>query len=96
MQLYEYRCTRCGHQFEVFHQVGGPPGTCPACGGPGRRIFSSVGLIFKGSGFHTTDYKKATSSDGESTKGKEATTSGPRTESSPSSTPSKPPSKSSS
>ncbi len=64
MLLYEYHCTRCDHQFEVYHEVGGTPGPCPVCGGPARRIFTSVGLIFKGSGFYTTDYRKPSSSDG--------------------------------
>lgn len=58
MPLYEYRCTQCQHRFEVYHHVGGSGGPCPVCGGPTKRIFSSIGLIFKGSGFHTTDYRK--------------------------------------
>src|SRR5436309_16020248 len=64
MPVYEYRCTRCDHLFEVTHEVGGTPGPCPVCGGPARRVFTSVGLIFKGSGFHTTDYRKPSASDG--------------------------------
>lgn len=59
MPLYEYRCTKCNHKFEVHHDVGGAAGPCPVCGSPAKRVFSSVGLIFKGSGFHTTDYKKS-------------------------------------
>jgi putative FmdB family regulatory protein len=66
MPLYEYRCAHCHHHFEVFHPVGGSAGPCPVCGGPARRVFSSVGLIFKGPGFHATDYRKTPSSDGES------------------------------
>ncbi len=58
MPLYDYRCVDCNHTFEVTHEVGGTPGPCPVCGGPVRRVFSSIGLIFKGSGFHTTDYPK--------------------------------------
>jgi len=38
--------------------VGGSPGPCPVCGGTARRLFTSVGVIFKGSGFHATDYRK--------------------------------------
>ena len=64
MPVYEYRCTRCDHLFEVTHEVGGTPGPCPVCGGSARRVFTSVGLIFKGSGFHTTDYRKSPASDG--------------------------------
>src|SRR2546422_1848130 len=62
MPVYEYRCTRCDHLFEVTHEVGGTPGPCPVCGGSARRVFTSVGLIFKGSGFHTTDYRKSPAS----------------------------------
>ncbi|MDQ7820130.1 MAG: zinc ribbon domain-containing protein [Armatimonadota bacterium] len=76
MPLYEYRCAHCNHHFEVYHAVGETPGPCPLCGGPARRVFSSVGLIFKGSGFHATDYRKpSASSNGEGTPS-------PRTESS--------------
>jgi len=64
MPVYEYRCTNCDHLFEVTHEVGGTPGPCPVCSGPARRVFTSVGLIFKGSGFHTTDYRKSPASDG--------------------------------
>ena len=64
MPVYEYRCTNCDHLFEVTHEVGGTPGPCPVCGGPARRVFTSVGLIFKGSGFHTTDYRKSPASYG--------------------------------
>ncbi len=68
MPLYEYRCSGCDHHFEVLHEVGGTPGPCPVCGGPARRVFSSVGLIFKGSGFYTTDHRKPSSSNGGETK----------------------------
>ncbi len=68
MPLYEYRCPACGHQFEVVHDVGGSPGPCPVCGATPRKVFSSVGLIFKGSGFHSTDYRKTVSGDGDGAK----------------------------
>ena len=77
MPIYEYRCMNCNHVFEVFHEVGGHPGPCPNCGGAPQRIFTSVGLIFKGSGFHTTDYRKRRAANGEPAKeasGKESTT----------------------
>ena len=81
MPLYEYRCTVCRHAFEIHHDVGGTPGPCPVCGGAARRIFTSVRLIFKGSGFHTTDYRKAApsqakESSGESGKDGSSTTEG--------------------
>lgn len=68
MPLYEYRCTQCDHHFELHHQVGAPAGPCPVCGGPVRRIFTSVGLIFKGSGFHTTDYRRTAPQTGDTEK----------------------------
>lgn len=59
MPIYEYRCTRCGLQFEVTHAVGETVERCEQCGGPVRRVFSPVGIIFKGSGFHINDYRKS-------------------------------------
>lgn len=77
MPHYEYRCTVCNHVFEVHHEVGGAPGPCPVCDGAAKRIFTSVGLIFKGSGFHTTDYRRAASGDGTSAaSGKETSSEG--------------------
>lgn len=58
MPIYEYRCTRCDHLFEVTHGVGATVERCERCGGPVRRVFSPVGIIFKGPGFHVTDYRK--------------------------------------
>ncbi|OFX35040.1 MAG: hypothetical protein A2Z07_11665 [Armatimonadetes bacterium RBG_16_67_12] len=58
MPVYEYRCTQCQHIFERHQAVGEAAPECPQCGGSSRKVFSSVGLIFKGSGFHTTDYRK--------------------------------------
>jgi putative FmdB family regulatory protein len=68
MPTYEYRCTRCEHVFERVQKVGDPAPPCPACGRSTRKIFSSVGLIFKGSGFHTTDYRKPLPKDGDGSK----------------------------
>lgn len=58
MPIYEYQCPACGHTFEVFRRVSdSPDGACPRCETQGKRVFSPVGVIFKGSGFYTTDYK---------------------------------------
>jgi len=59
MPTYEYRCDRCGHQFELFQKISDPPETnCPRCEGSVRRLIGpGAGLIFKGSGFYATDYR---------------------------------------
>jgi len=61
MPTYGYACQKCGHQFETFQAITADPLTeCPECGGKVKRLISSgVGLIFKGSGFYITDYKKS-------------------------------------
>ena len=60
MPTYEYRCKKCGYQFEEFQKITDPPlTTCPKCKGTVQKLISSgTGLIFKGSGFYTTDYRK--------------------------------------
>ena len=60
MPTYEYECQDCGHQFEMFQSMMEDPyKICPVCKGSVRRLISSgAGLIFKGSGFYITDYKK--------------------------------------
>ncbi|MDR7523123.1 MAG: zinc ribbon domain-containing protein [Armatimonadota bacterium] len=65
MPVYEYRCAECRHTFEQYQSVGEPAPACPVCGSPSRKVYASVGLIFKGSGFHITDYRKAASPNGE-------------------------------
>lgn len=59
MPIYEYRCTQCHHTFECYQTVGEPAPACPQCGSPSKKVYASVGLIFKGSGFYTTDHRKA-------------------------------------
>ncbi|MFN3135069.1 MAG: FmdB family zinc ribbon protein [Candidatus Kryptonium sp.] len=68
MPVYEYQCDSCGYIFEEFHGVNDEPlKICPKCGGSVRRkISAGVGLIFKGSGFYITDYKRGNSSKSES------------------------------
>ena len=70
MPTYWYRCQTCGHEFEEFQKMSDPPlRDCPKCGGIIMRVITGgTGMIFKGSGFYTTDhrkesYKKAESSD---------------------------------
>ena len=57
MPRYDYRCLSCDDEFELvqsFAEAG--TGTCPVCSGAGRRVFHAVPVIYKGSGFYTTDY----------------------------------------
>ena len=57
MPRYDYQCTQCDNRFELvqsFKEAGS--GTCPICSGEGRRVFHAVPVIYKGSGFYTTDY----------------------------------------
>lgn len=57
MPRYDYRCTECTTEFELvqkFSEAG--QGECPSCGGAGQRVFHAVPVIYKGSGFYTTDY----------------------------------------
>ena len=57
--LYDYGCSICGHQFERREGFDADPVTpCPECQGQARRLFHSVPIIYKGSGFYTTDYKR--------------------------------------
>ena len=60
MPTYEYVCTK-GHTFEAFQSIKDEPLTrCPKCNSRVRRTISGgMGVIFKGSGFYTTDYKKS-------------------------------------
>ncbi len=60
MPLYTYRCNDNDHEFEVRQRMMDDPLTeCPVCGGPVRRIVSSVGVVFKGSGFYVTDNRSS-------------------------------------
>jgi putative FmdB family regulatory protein len=53
---YQYACTACGHQLEAVQSFADEPLTeCPACQGRLRKLFSAVGVVFKGSGFYRTD-----------------------------------------
>jgi putative FmdB family regulatory protein len=53
---YQYACTACGHRFEAVQSFSDASLTdCPECAGRLRKVFSSVGIVFKGSGFYRTD-----------------------------------------
>jgi len=59
MPTYEYECGHCGKSFEKFQSISAPPlKRCPKCGHKVKRLLGrGAGLIFKGSGFYTTDYR---------------------------------------
>jgi putative FmdB family regulatory protein len=62
---YQYRCTECGEELEAVQKFSDDPLTvCPACQGSLRKVFSPVGIVFKGSGFYRTDSRKGSSADG--------------------------------
>jgi len=73
MPTYEYECKHCGHLFERFQSMmEDPVKKCPECDGEVKRLISSgAGLIFKGSGFYITDYKKTRNSVQDPTKNKD-------------------------
>jgi putative FmdB family regulatory protein len=59
MPTYEYECQKCGHRFELFQSMKDPPKKrCPKCKGAVRRLIGTgAGMIFKGTGFYSTDYR---------------------------------------
>ena len=57
MPIYEYQCDSCGHHLEVKQCIKDAPlSTCERCGKSLRRLISSPGIMFKGSGWYVTDY----------------------------------------
>ena len=59
MPAYDYRCEPCDAVFEVVRSVSDSTDVlCPTCDSMARRLFSPVGVVFKGSGFHSTDYRE--------------------------------------
>ncbi len=65
MPTYQYACNACSHEFEVVQSFSDDSlTTCPECDGEIRKIYSAVGVVFKGSGFYKTDsVKKQTSTE---------------------------------
>lgn len=71
MPTYTYQCKRCESLVEVYHAMSASPKIrCESCGGPTKRMLGSgAGIIFKGSGFYETDYKRSNGgADGKSAK----------------------------
>jgi putative FmdB family regulatory protein len=65
MPTYEYECQKCGHRFDVFQSIkDAPRKSCPRCRGRVKRLLGTgAGVIFKGSGFYSTDYRKPSYAD---------------------------------
>ncbi len=62
MPTYEYACKDCGSHLEVVQSFSDDPLTeCPHCSGPLRKVFGSIGITFKGSGFYKTDSRSGSS-----------------------------------
>ena len=60
MPTYDYKCPKCGTVFERFQKITSKPESpCPKCGAKAQRLISGGhGIVFKGSGFYETDYKR--------------------------------------
>lgn len=62
MPTYQYACTECGHRFEAVQAFTDDSlTTCPVCSGQLRKVYGSVGVVFKGSGFYRTDSRNGKS-----------------------------------
>ncbi len=62
MPTYEYECQACHERLEAVQSFSDPAlSVCPRCGGELRKVFSSVGIVFKGSGFYKTDARSTSS-----------------------------------
>jgi putative FmdB family regulatory protein len=59
MPLYEYECGKCAHRFDLRKSFSeGASARCPRCNSQALRVFAPVPIVFKGSGFYVTDYRK--------------------------------------
>lgn len=70
MPTYQYACTDaiCGNRFELVQAFTDPSATeCPVCGRPVRKVYGSVGIVFKGSGFYRTDSRAEKTANGKKT-----------------------------
>ena len=77
MPTYEYRCLRCGAEFEQFQKMTDEPlEECAECGGEVQRLISrGGGIVFKGAGFYATDYR-SDSGGSQASSGSEGTSEG--------------------
>ena len=76
MPTYQYTCTECSEPLEAVQKFTDAPLTvCPACGGRLRKVFSAVGIVFKGSGFYRTDSRNGASATAPAAKDKDKSSS---------------------
>jgi putative FmdB family regulatory protein len=82
MPVYTYRCENCGVQFDRFLSFNDQPLTrCPECNKKSlRKVYTPVGIVFKGSGFYSTDHRSASGSFNRSSKSSESETKGSESE----------------
>ena len=79
MPTYQYACAACDHQFEAIQSFSDDSLTvCPECNGELRKVYSAVGVVFKGSGFYKTDSVKKDSVKSEPSKSAPAPTPAPK------------------
>jgi len=77
LPTYQYACTACDERLEAVQSFTDAPLTeCPACSGALRKVFSAVGVVFKGSGFYKNDSRDAAKSKSSSTSSDSTTASG--------------------
>ncbi len=73
MPTYQYACTECGHRFEAVQAFTDDSlTTCPVCSGQLRKVYGSVGVVFKGSGFYRTDSRNGKTATAPPTSGDKA------------------------
>lgn len=73
MPTYAYACTQCGHRFEVRQSFSDNAlSECPECAGSVRKLFNTVGIVFKGSGFYRTDSRAGSDANGGAKEGSSA------------------------
>ncbi len=84
MPTYTYRCEHCGVRFDQKQSFDDKPLTdCPECGEPAlRKLYLPVGIVFKGSGFYSTDHRRSAGNGTTTTTKKEESTSTAKAESS--------------
>ena len=76
MPVYEYVCKQCGNHTEVSQSFKDEPLTvCGVCGGPLRKVFNSIGIVLKGSGFYRTDSRLPAKSEKKSEKAESSSSS---------------------